>query len=175
MKPKAKKAARPRARKHAVMKQNKTRLIALLVVLLVVATFVLLFFYRQQFQKPEAPSAGNKGPVATEAPKGEVVPGFPKESLLDAKSSVDKSYAVDYGGGIVQRTTDFSSAKLMLDLFAEYKDYFSKNGWTVTNEITKYKASRGIYAVNASTSEEASVAIMDKGKTREVTVSYLQK
>lgn len=155
------------------MKPDKTRLITLIVVLIAAAALVFLIVYLQQFQKPGAPAAQNKGLIATEAPKGEVVPGFPRESILDAKSSVDKSYAVDYGGGTVQRTANFTSAKSMPDLFAEYKDYFMKNGWTITNEITKYKTSRGLYAVKGSA--DANVAIADQGKSREVIVSYLQK
>ncbi len=134
------------------------------------AAAALVVFHKKA---PAAPSGKTTQPSPSYAPKGELTPGFPKELILDNKAAPGGSYAVNYGTGPSLRTTSFDSNKSMLSLFNLYKTYFKDNGWIITNEVTKYKDSRGLYAIKSR--EVASVAISDNGKTRQVVVNYAGK
>ncbi len=138
----------------------------LAIILVAVAIFSVLFFagYLRYSKKPIAP---------VYAPKGELIAGFPKELILDSKAKLDESYTINYDKNTDQYTADYNSDESMLGLFSEYTDYFKQNGWTITNETTKYSGSRGIYAKKDNT--EASVAIIDQKTQRRVVVSYLKK
>jgi hypothetical protein len=108
---------------------------------------------------------------AVYAATGELASGFPAELILDANAKLSNSYSLDYNAALNQYTAVFTSDKSMTALFASYQAYFSKNGWAVTNAITKYPTSRGLYAQKGTS--DASVAIFEGGSSREVTVSYL--
>lgn len=107
------------------------------------------------------------------ASPGQLVSGFPAELVLDPKAAVKESYSIDYGENTNQYTTSFNSNESMESLFSSYKKYFGDNGWSITNEITKYPTSRGLYAVKGAA--DASVAIIEKGEMRQVMASYVKK
>jgi len=143
-------------------KGNRWKYIAAAVAVLLVA--VVAAYWQFIYKRVPAP---------VYAPKGELVRGFPKELVLDQKGIVSGSYYVNYSTSLNQYTAVFDSTEPMLSLFSQYKDYLSKNGWTITNEITKYETSRGLYAVKGAA--DASVAIIEQAKSREVTVSFVQR
>lgn len=126
------------------------------------------------FEKPTKQSAQPQSqPQPNYASPGQLAPGFPSELVLDPKAAVKESYSINYGNNTNQYTASFNSKESMESLFSSYKKYLGDNGWSITNEITKYPTSRGLYAVKGLT--DASVAIINKGETREVIVSYVKK
>lgn len=137
------------------------------VLALVVALGILVYFY---FGKR---AAGPEGPQPVYAPEGSLVQGFPPELVLDADARLGRNYSVNYAQNLNQYTAEFASEKAMSSLFSEYKNYFKENGWNITNEITKYSGSRGLYAKRPG--GEASVAIIAQGGGSQVVVSYLAK
>ncbi len=186
-KARAKKSLRKHARK-TTMELNKDQFIPILATIIVsIAAIALVVFkinsplpsgdaIRVQNQPQGQAKPTSTKPVATYAPQGEITPGFPAESILDSSGTPAQSYTIDYPeDNVTQKTTNFTSDKSMATLFSEYKDYFSKNGWTILNTNTTYPTSRGIYASNSARGEQASVAIIDNGAAREVTISYAGK
>ena len=107
------------------------------------------------------------------AAQGELAPGFPAELIVDTNAKLVDSYSIVYEGNIKQYTARFDSQKSMAALYDTYQSYFSRNNWTITNQITKYPDSRGIYAVSGT--NEAGVALMTQGTGTEVVVNYIVK
>lgn len=123
-------------------------------------------------QKPSSqPAASN--PVPSYAPMGQLVAGFPKELILDPAAQIGTSYSINYSASTNQYTAQWNSSSSMTSLYGQYKSYLQTNGWTITNDVTKYSASRGLYATQGSA--EVSVAIMQQGKGSQVIVGYLMK
>lgn len=114
-----------------------------------------------------------QAPAPVSAPKGETVTGFPKELILDSAADLGSSYSLNYNANLNQYTASYISKLSMSRLFDMYKSYYQKNSWAVTNEITKYPSSRGLYAVKGTV--ESSVAVIDEGAARNVIVNYLKK
>lgn len=104
-------------------------------------------------------------------PQGAGDTSFPADLIIGSPGSRNGDYPISYEESGQSRTAGFSSPKSMENLFSGYKDYFKKSGWAITNEITKYADSRGLYARRIDA--EASVAIIDKNKNREVLVSLV--
>lgn len=107
------------------------------------------------------------------APRGELASSFPRELVLDGNAKVGNSFSADYGSGMVQNVATFSSNRSLNAVADEYKAYLEGNGWAITNEINKYKNSRGLYATKDKL--EISVSILDKGSEREIALSYISK
>ncbi|MBU6500323.1 MAG: hypothetical protein KGJ89_00640 [Patescibacteria group bacterium] len=175
------KIARKRHHHRPTMEINtKHSLIPVTAIIIVVVAATALVVFRKPAQKkavqntssPSPSVAENVKPIAAYASQGKLTPGFPSELILgSANATTSQSYQINYPyDGSTQDTTDFISAESMLDLFSQYKKYFSQNGWTITREITKYTNSRGLGAEKGGTS--MSMAIVDNGKVREVTISY---
>ncbi len=114
------------------------------------------------------------GPTPVFAPQGQLVSLFPGRLILDgSSSSVGGSYSVDYSSSTDQYTAEFDSSSSMLSVYASYTQYLPANGWTITNAMTRYASSRGLYASNASS--DVAVGIVSQGKGSQVTVTYLIK
>ncbi len=107
------------------------------------------------------------------APSGQLANGFPKELILDSLASVSQSYNINYSTTTNQYTAQFNSSSSVADLYNEYLTYLPAHGWPVTNNVTKYKNLRGLYAENASS--VVSVAIVVQGAGSQATVTYLIK
>ncbi len=123
-------------------------------------------------QKPASQPTAS-GPAPSYAPSGQLVAGFPKALVLDQAAQISSSYSINYSASTNQYTAEWNSPSSMASLYGQYKSYFQTNGWKITNDVTKYSASRGLYATKGSA--EASVAIMQQGKGSQVIVGYLMK
>jgi len=135
--------------------------------IVVVVMIVVAFFIWRPGAKPQVAS----GPVPVYAPQGQLVPQFPPSLILGTSTIVNGSYAINYTSSTNQYTVEFNSSSSMASLYTSYKQYLSANGWTITNDITKYPTSRGLYASNTSSSVTVGIAQNNKGS--QVTISYV--
>lgn len=116
----------------------------------------------------------NQGnPAAVYAPKGQLVPQFPKSLVLHALGGVTNSYSIGYNASTSQYTGEFDSSNTVDFIYNQYLNYFLSNHWTVENIINNNSSSRGLY-VTTSTAD-ASVAISAEPKGSHVTIGYLTK
>jgi len=120
---------------------------------------------------PKKPVALNPSPVF--APQGQLVPEFPKSLILDSNAAVSDSYSINYSSSTNQYTAVYDSSSTVTALYNQYKEYLPANGWTITNDITKYSTSRGLYASNASS--DVAVGIVTQGIGSQTTITYLLK
>jgi hypothetical protein len=134
--------------------------------------FIAFLFWWPKYAA-QTPASQPRGPMPVHAPAGQLVPGFPKELILDESAKLSDSYSVNYNPSLNQYTAVFNSNEAMLDLFAAYKNWLTRNGWTITNEIAYYPTSRGLYAKKGTA--DASIAIIDQKTQRQVVVSYVGK
>ncbi len=160
---------------------NSSQKVFIIVLCSLVAAVALLFmlektggYQNYQYQNvlmPPAPASFN--PPLVYAAKGELTPGFPKELILDDGAKLSDSYSIAYDANLKQYTATFDSQKSMKDLFALYQSYFPKNEWMITNQITKYTTSRGLYA--KKNNDEIGVAIISGDNANQVVISYVVK
>lgn len=141
-----------------------------ILVVAAVAVIVAIVFYARSGPRSAAPSSVG---VPVYAPQGELTPGFPKQLVLDSAAAVTNSYSIDYSSTTNQYTAAWDSSSSMSSLYYTYKAYLPANGWAIVNDTTKYPASRGLYAQNASS--DVSVAIIAQTTGSQVFVSYLTK
>lgn len=80
------------------------------------------------------------------APSGEIPAEFPRRLLLGAGAKIEQGYTINYEAGFIQNTAEYNSSDSIEVIFNKFKNYFSENGWTVTNEAVKESGSRGLYA-----------------------------
>lgn len=106
------------------------------------------------------------------APNGQLVAGFPK-SLILGSAAVSGSYSINYSSTTHQYTVEWNSSSSMESLYEAYKAYLPSHGWNIVNDITKYAASRGLYARNASS--DVSVAVIATGNGSQISIAYLEK
>ena len=137
----------------------------------VVIAIVIAFFWKpgQEGNTNQPPSS----PVPVYAPQGQLTPQFPKELILDNAAVVNDSYAISYSSSTNQETAVWTSSSSMLSLYASYKQYLPANGWTITNDITKYSTNRGLYA--RKDSSELVISIVTENKGSQVTIGYVTK
>lgn len=107
------------------------------------------------------------------APSGQLIAGFPKDLILDSDPAVSGSYSINYSSSTNQYTAEWNSSSSMESLYEAYKAYLPSHGWTLFNNVTKYAASRGLYARNAAS--DVSVAIVAQGSGSQVVLTYLEK
>ena len=136
------------------------------VVVIVIIVWAVTKFYQPKQQAETLPS-----PVF--ASQGQLVPQFPKDLILDSNAAVSDSYSVNYSSSTDQYTAEFDSSSSMASLYTSYKQYLPANGWTITNDMTRYTNSRGLYASNASS--DVAVGIVSQGDGARVTITYLVK
>ena len=143
------------------MAQKKTVIIAAVVAVIVILGVSWYFFGRPT------------PPRATFAPQGALVSGFPQNLVLDQAAAISNSYAIAYSPNLNQYTANWTSTSSMDTLYQHYLQYFTENGWAITNSSTNITAFRGIYAVTSSA--EANVTLDDSGVGGlKVTVSYIK-
>ena len=139
---------------------------------------VLIVIVVAVFWKPsaKAPSSGTSTSTASGpayAPPGGLIQGFPASLVLDAGPSptYGNSYAVQYSSGTVnQYTANWNSSSSVGTIFSDYQAYLTAHGWKLSNLMTT-KTGRGLHAENASST--IGLAIIDEGKFRTVTLSYV--
>lgn len=159
------------------MKSNKEKCVFIIIILLTVGASILVFYFKD-WRSSGSPAVSPVSPATTlakpqYASPGQLAPGFPSELILDSGAQLGLSYSINYDPSTNQYTASFKSKESMESLFSSYKKYLGDNGWNITNEITKYPTSRGLYAVKGAA--DASVAIIKQTEGSEVVVSYLSK
>ena len=140
---------------------NRKWLVVGIVVVLVIVLVVVYFFVGRK------PAPGT--PVFV--PTGQVVPEFPKELLLNHDADFSQSYSINYSSSTNQYTAIWNASSSVADVYNEYLSYFQTNGWDITNRITRYTDSRGLYATNGTST--VNVAIVAQGAGAQVIISYL--
>ncbi len=142
--------------------QKKTVIIAAIVVVAVILGVSWYFFGRPT------------PPRATFAPQGALISGFPQNLVLDTAAAINNSYSIAYSGNLNQYTANWVSSSSMDALYGKYLQYFTANGWTITNSSTAIAGFRGLYAVNPSADVNVAMSNVGAGGLR-VTVSYVKK
>ena len=109
----------------------------------------------------------------TDAPKGKVVDGFPKELLL-GQTAVKVSYSLVYENRLKQYTAEYTSTKSSADLYNSYIDMFKKAHDLVGNNVLDNQGARMYVATPKNETINIVIDTPDK-KSRHVIVSYTQK
>ncbi|HEX4104219.1 MAG TPA: hypothetical protein VHZ04_01940 [Candidatus Paceibacterota bacterium] len=145
------------------------------VALSILAAIVLLaiIFLIYTFGGGHTPASSVAGqyvqPAPSYAPQGQLVTGFPQSLVLDKDPSFSQSYSVSYSASLDQYTAIWNSSSSPTTLFNAYKNYFTENGWTITNQQTS-AAVEGLYANNGSAVANAVFAA--EGGGSQVTIGY---
>jgi hypothetical protein len=137
-------------------------------VVVVVAIVAAWIVWRPGSSAPQ-PTA----PVPVYAPQGQLVPDFPKGLILDSSAAISGSYSINYSSSTNQYTAEYNSSSTMASLYAKYKAYLPANGWAITNDISAYPGSEGLYASNASS--DVAVAVVSQKTGSQVTITYVVK
>lgn len=129
-------------------------------------------------------------PVPVHAPEGQVVDGFPQNLILGSSApsssasstsgapgilaGITNSYSINYSSSTNQYTAEWVSASSTAALYAEYTDYVTKNGWTITNHMDS-PSLEAIYAVDASSSLNITITPQSSGSHggSKVSVTYV--
>lgn len=143
--------------------KNKRTITALVVVVLLLLVILAWWLIWGEYNAPHAAFA----------PTGQVVSGFPKELILDNAAVVGKSYAIGYAYNLNQYTASWTSSVSMDDLYSQYVNYFTSNGWTITNSSTNMSNFRGVYAKTSTA--DANVVMNAAQDGLKVTISYVKK
>lgn len=154
-------------------KQKLRALIAVgAVVLIAVAVMVVKVVLQSVSENGKSPESSWSIPV-TYAPKGNIVPEFPKNLVLDPGAVVTQSYAINYSSSTNQYTVQWNSSSSIKTLFNAYKTYFATNGWAITNSSTQMTSVRAIAA--SGDPGKISAVIMTGGNGSQVILTYIPK
>ncbi len=155
------------------MRDKQRKLTYAVVVALVAIVLAVLMLASYRPAPSPATQQGPSGPTPSYAAKGQLTPGFPRDLILDNAAQISNSYSINYSATINQYTAEWTSSLAMDALYAIYRVYFAKNGWTIVNAAAASGTWRGIYATDHS--HDANVTIIARGKGSKVTVSYATK
>ena len=160
----------PPARSSVTIRGMKdpTRVWVWVGVVVLVAIVAAWIVWRPGLQQP-----AQSGPVPVYAPQGQLVPQFPKGLILDSNAAISGSYSINYSSSTNQYTAEYNSSNTMASLYTKYKAYLPANGWVITNDISEYSGSRGLYASNASS--DVAVAVVSQKQGSQVTITYVVK
>src|SRR5437764_357381 len=107
------------------MERNQKILTAVLVGVILAVAVIAGFALKKH--KPVVKQI-QEGVNKTEAPKGELISGFPKE-LIIGTGQTDNSYKIDYNNAN-QYTANLQSDSSVLLVYNQYLRYFNTNGYT---------------------------------------------
>lgn len=142
----------------------------------VVAVVLGGVFLAWRWMTGSMPSSGESSPVTPAfAPKGQLVPQFPKELVLDDHAVLLGSYSMNYNPNANQYTAGWSSSSSIDEVLKKYDAYFNANNqWTILGETKNIPGIRSVYAKNAA-GAAVNVTIVKDGTGSKITVSYLGK
>lgn len=154
------------------MPRNQKVLSAILLLLVLAGAG---YFYAKKNKQGANTHSANKAPSInkTDAPKGEVVSGFPKELILDPKATTDQSYTVDYSKQN-QYTVTLKSDMTPKAVFTAYSDYFKAKGYTIKNVNNALDSLTSIYAVKDNVEVNVVANVMPGQKKTDITITYLK-
>lgn len=74
------------------------------------------------------------GQTLSEAPRGKVVAGFPKELIVEDDPTVRESYSISYAeSNTKQPVVSYRSAKTLSENVSMFSDYLRSDGWRITH------------------------------------------
>ncbi len=150
------------------MMENKQKILVGLVVLLAIALIAMLMLKNSVKQNTEVPKVNR-----TDAPKGTVVSGFPKDLIIDSAAQTESSYTIKYEAQD-QYTASFKTDKSIKDEYSAYIAFFEKNRYEIVNKSEAAVVS-SIYAKNATGEVNVVISRLEKDAQTTVTISYLKK
>ncbi len=157
---------RRKASKKSMNKIN-WKIVAWVAVVVVVVAAVVWYIV-----SPGTPAAKPAVP-ATYAPQGQLIPNFPQQLVLGTGTAVTNSYVINYSSSTNQYTAQWDSSSSMATLYAMYKQYLPKNGWTLTNDVANIPTLRAVAAEEGTAS--MSVVITTAGQGSQVVLTYLSQ
>ncbi|MHB8871320.1 MAG: hypothetical protein ACYC5G_02585 [Candidatus Doudnabacteria bacterium] len=152
------------------MMENKQKILVGLVVLLAIALISMLLLKNnaKQNKQAEKPQINR-----TDAPKGEIVSGFPEALVIDSSAETQSSYTIKYETEN-QYTASFKTNKNVKDEYSAYMSFFENNKYEVVNKSEGAVVS-SIYAKDASGEVNVVISRLEKDTQTSVVVSYLKK
>jgi hypothetical protein len=151
------------------MNPSRTRWVwigSIIAVTVIAVAIVVLIGNRSQNPSHESLAVKSSAPVY--APQGELVAQFPKDLILDPAAAMSQSYFLGYSSRANQYTAQFDSSSSMTTLYEEYLKFLPEHGWTITNNVTAFRNSRGIAAISASSSVQVSIVAHHDGSAAAV-------
>jgi|GEM_PF-5091308 len=145
---------------------------SLLLILLAVVVLVLVVFWIS-LRNTQLTNIQNSVHIgqATEAPKGQLVSGFPQNLKLVSDASVTDSFAIPYQN-FNQYSAVFKSSATISVVYSQYLNYLSTNGYTILNK-GEDKKSAHIYGTK--TGSDVNVTISSVNGETQINVVYLNK
>ena len=158
------------------MKLDKKTGFLILGAIAVLALIIIFYGYFASLS-PSLPSGGgpsgsSTGLTPTYAPQGQLVSGFPPALILDDAARVTNSYAIS-SSNANQYTAVWNSSSSVASLYAGYKNYFTANGWTVTNDSVAQLGQHSLGAQNGSAT--VNILITTAGAGTQVIIGYLKR
>lgn len=148
--------------------QNKQKILVGLVVLLAVALIAMLMLKNSVKRVDQTPKINR-----TDAPKGTVIPGFPKELMIDKAGETESSYTIKYETEN-QYTATFKTDKGIKEEYSAYLDFFTKNKYEIVNKSEGPVVS-SVYAKNSTGEVNVVISRLEKDTQTSVVISYLKK
>ena len=139
--------------------------LAAVVILAIVAWLYVMYADKQ--------GAGNENRV--DAPRGQVVAGFPKELLLDEDAAIEASYALEYkDDGSELPVAQYVSKLPMPQIVTMYSNYLLAADWSVSRfgDPDEYPST---YFNAAKDTAEVTIIITEGDEGTIVRVAYLSR
>lgn len=144
-------------------------------VLIVIIIWAVASSLHHKTKQNQASLSSVKSGQKEEAPKGQIISGFPASFILN-KADLSDSYKIPYldrkNNVSNQYSVSFFSSKNVADEYTAYVDYLEQNNFQIKNKNLSANNMASVYATNGSSDFQASIYKDQSGKT-EVVASYL--
>lgn len=160
------------------MKDSKIKMLVIVLIVLAVAALGFKAWWGNRSWTKNGSESANQGQNSqAPAPKIEKVDatqlpsGFPADMPLEKDAKIDQNFNAT-AEGKTQATRKFVSQKTLKENFDIYKDWLTKNGWTIiatldVEEVKSIGAQKGADSVNISITKDP------VSKKAVVDISYL--
>lgn len=160
------------------MNKNLLKLLGILVIVLIAGILVFKFTRQnsstnnQNQNQVNLPQAGQR----VDAPKGQVIEGFPTDLILNSFGKPTESYMVPYGSTNKQYSVAFQTKTKVIDEYSQYLALLYKDGYSFVNKHMDSN-SANIYATSQSKNADVNFTIIHTpGQTlNNVSLIYLKK
>ncbi|TSD02174.1 MAG: hypothetical protein Athens071424_177 [Parcubacteria group bacterium Athens0714_24] len=156
--------------------ERKAQIKMLIMAVLIMAMVAGLWVYQTKIKKPQAQQPQKPQITINQVPVDKAPEKFPDDIPIEAGARILQNYNASSPDGRFQATRVFESAQTLDENLAIYKNYFTKNGWTITNEIKDQPNIRYISAAKDKTRAQAT--IRENATTKivsvDVSVTYLR-
>lgn len=150
-------------------------LVFVLVVMVGAAFWVVTIFKTKEVQ-PNIVKQENFTVTRTQVDQSKLPEKFPADIPLEKNATTTDNYNASATNGMFQATRKFETAKTLDANFKLYSDFFSKNGWQITNTINQPEL-KVVFAVKDGVQAQAVIAknSVTKKSTVEISITYPQK